>query len=376
MKWINYQSIDLCRFLNVKRDTPRKKEEQEKEYLSRFDFTCLFYDVFYGNSLSEIFFIGPPMYNFEKIFFWDDLRSSKGLKPIKINEFHRGKTFYVQVIFEHDVEELNIKIEDFELLVKPSTNHSNIFKSKNAIVTKQQNNELIWIKDWARYYILEHGIDSFLIYDNASTKYHIKDIYNALESAGASECVVLDWDFKFGPINREMGIFDSNFLEFNLLTHARLRFLRDSDSVLHCDIDELIQPLKGITLPEAVQKSKNGYIEITGEWVEAVSHKSEKEILSFSDFYHKHKSASIRQIPNYKWIISNIKDSPIKDCWAVHQAYGRENDKEYESAFKTQHFKGITSHRERRIAPDENNYFKDLDLQKNLISVYDKPQKI
>ena len=163
-----------------------------------------------------------------------------------------------------------------EITVQP--NNCELFNRK-VLLTQSKNNDLAWIGDWVTFFARHHGCDAVLFYDNASTNYEMKAIYETISSTpGIEVVVVVHWPYKYGPpgTDRVPGLekklpWDSNYSQLGLLEHARTRFLSYAASVVNADVDELVLTKERVSIFELVSRSETGYLSYPGYWIETAT---------------------------------------------------------------------------------------------------------
>lgn len=341
--------LDVARYTDARRTMPRPAEQREPDYADRFDGTTLFYDAFVDDTGRGVCLVAPPMAGLDAAFDLPGLTAG-GMRPDDIVLHHLDRVLLLQAQFPTAVDRLEIPHAGGRLHVSPSASHCDLFAGRKVVVAKQKNNHPRWIADWVRFYARVHGFDAFLIYDNGSDAYDLFTLGQLLQ-AEAPEALIglIGWDFKFGPLSstsRSKGekIFDSNYFVVGALQHARLRFLTRAQCVLSCDIDELIEPLGTLTLPEAAAAAQGKYIAVQGEWVENVVDEA-KPFYRFTDYTRVHAVPDRRTWRMKKWVLCEPMRTHVAEIWRVHDAIGRRNDPDLSAQFLLRHFRGISGYR-------------------------------
>lgn len=274
----------------VFRNPPRPENQRQPDYMHKFDHNTLFYDVFRDGD--HVRFVGPPLLNLKEQLGIARLTDTKGRSvDVQLQDLDRtqnswaeGSTLSGDLKFESQLASENLTVG--QSLVEK-------FSGKKVLVTKSKDNRLEWIHDWVKFHQATQGIDAVLIYDNNSTSYLPADVLRAIESIdGIDSAVVVPWPFKFGPQGGNWdgmtnAPWDSDYTEYSILEHARHRFLRDSDLVISCDIDELVMADNGQAIHSLLHGSDVPGLSYSGRWIEPVrfTEKSTSETPNFSDFY-------------------------------------------------------------------------------------------
>jgi hypothetical protein len=247
-----------------------------------------------------------------------------------------------------------------------------------VLLTLSKDNELDWISDWVRFFARWHGCDAVLFYDNASTKYEMSDIYEAISSVpGIEVVVVVNWPYPYGPQGSDGNFdppkmpWDSAYSQPGVLEHARHRFLRLARAVVNADVDELVLTNEKVSLIEILGRSAVGYLRYPGYWIESAT-KSADEYPRHFDFDYRSMD-SIECPP--KWVVAPTR-CPAHATWLPHRISGMDGDP-LSSLVSFRHFRAINTgwkyqrHILRR--PNENDHVKDRELEEWMQVL--KPQK-
>ncbi|MCG7519377.1 hypothetical protein [Ruegeria sp. Ofav3-42] len=135
-------------------------------------------------------------------------------------------------------------------------------------MTLSRDNDLTWIEDFARYHCQVHGLEQILFFDNASSRYGLGDIREALRQGGINNPIVLSAPFRYGVVSQDRkgkARFNTIFLQTALLNIARLRFLSLARAVLQCDIDELVW-CQNESIFDLTQKRPTGFVRLDVGW--------------------------------------------------------------------------------------------------------------
>jgi hypothetical protein len=326
---------------DVLRDAPLPEHLRNKHYVAKYDFTTLFYDIYRCGSYTV--FQGPPLFNFKKYIgnteFHADIVKSGGF----LIDRKYGSEFWVKKHYE----DISIESEIFsaEVVVQPDL--SDIYEGKRVLYTLSKDNDLLWIKDWIKFHVRNHGADAVLIYDNASSVYSGAELEDAIvkDFPGLTTRVV-NWPFKFGPKiwrrrnadGREERI-NSKFCQAGALQHARFRFLQKARSVLSCDIDELVYSTRGNrSIFEAAERSLFGSLHFKGRWIEGG--KSTGLLPRHADFTRYLKEDRVGSPP--KWAVVPARCAR-STTWTAHRVKGLLHSFTDSGRFGFGHFKDITT---------------------------------
>lgn len=249
------------------RDRLGLPEERDPNYDNRYDFHTLIYDSHFDVGSGEVILTCPMLMNFRRLVEAANWRIDGAERPIKtITKLSRGEVIRFQspssdpkvITFEHPLFSGSLKI---------NRQHNDIFAGKNAVYAISKDNKLEWIRDWLTYYVMEHGANAVVLYDNHSTAYDMDALNNALSGVPGIEAAALvrAW-FPFGPGGVGNTNFNSKFLHMTMVELGRARLLGQARAVLNVDIDELVYSRAGTSIFDATIASEKGYVRIDGRW--------------------------------------------------------------------------------------------------------------
>ncbi|KAB1942287.1 hypothetical protein [Brevibacterium linens] len=238
---------------NLLREVPRRREDQQDDYMQRFDFHTLFSDAFFIEEGVEL--LGPPLLNTRDRILSSEIfiDGDRFLGKVESRDHHR-----ISRTILHGVKsgsEILLKNTEGDVLIEINRIVSD-FSGRRVLVTQQQNNPLEWIRYWVEFHAVHHGIDAVLIYDNRSTLYDVSAVEKLLKSIDsiAVGCVV-DWDIPFGATGGPNQVWDSDFGQHQVLEHAMRYVLTDAKSVIQQDIDELAFSEDGRSICDILESS-------------------------------------------------------------------------------------------------------------------------
>jgi hypothetical protein len=180
------------------RNPPRPLSLRHEDYEDQFDFTTVFYDVFWSPAGDEIICLGPPLFNLEQdldltIVAWPSMaRCAYAIRHLFLG---------CRVVAKPPAGTtgLILRTRGTETFIAPQPNLCEVFGGRRVAVTLSRNNELAWIRDWITFNRSYHRCDAVLIYDNNSDRYSISDIYDYIQPvANRVRVLILSWPFKYG----------------------------------------------------------------------------------------------------------------------------------------------------------------------------------
>lgn len=353
----------------VSRRAPRPVDKRQTDYVEKFDYKSMFYDVFECGD--KVIFSGPPLFNLESAvkFAKVSLYGRERTDGININSL--WKTQRSSMILNWG-ESTQYQDRSFELAMgklvgrgQIQADDSRIFKDRKMLLTMSKDNDLNWIRDWAVFYNKSHGVDAVLIYDNGSTAYTHDELLETLRSVeGIEAAVVVDWPFKYGPGGTTAGTWDSDFCQYSALEHARFRFARSASAVASVDIDELIVVDDQKSVFEHLKQSGSGALLFEGRWIENVSDSTNLPP-RFSDYVYYDPAVPAT---TKKWVIDPSR-IPEDSQWIVHGFTGG-FEPDNPKGISHRHFVGINSNwkkdRTTRVPFDANRHVLDGPLKSSI----------
>lgn len=321
----------------LRREPPRRPKDRQPDYMNKFDFHTLYYDLFEADGV--ITGIGPPMRNLREYIDNSSVHIDGEaaaldiveLDRIQITRFHTIGTGSRLLSIDHTLGNISCEI---------GRDLAAIFKGMNVVATKSKNNAISWICDWARFYVANHKVAGVVLYDNGSTEYVASDILDALRGVkGLQACAVIEWNYPWGSpggvwAGRKAVPWDSDYCQYGAMEHARNRLLRDARSVINHDIDELLVAWDGRAAIDILEESGAAGIEYTGRWIETVGGPTSGEPRFFNFRYYDKNRAPCTK----KWVVD---PSLAKDAtqWKLHSVAGL--DLINTNTLSHRHFMGI-----------------------------------
>ncbi len=320
----------------------RPVEFRQPDYMQKYDSDTLWYDVFFENNGHDIQLICPPLVNLKSWFCNTTMEDESG-RALEKSIRHRWRLDHV-TLKSADASTLSrfrFSTSQFDHTITPGQNLAKAFRGRNCLLTKVKNDRLSWIRDWASFYCRFHGVNAVLIYNNGSTEYTSQELLDTLRNVdGLDVVVVVQWDFKFGPLGLKTGYWDSNFCEMAALEHARHLFLCNADFVISCDVDELMIDAAGKSVFEHCRASEGGHISVPGRWVYCMAPDIATNDLRHVDHRHVIKNQPLICPP--KWVVMPQKIDPWFQ-WDVHTIYPVSGPMPNVEGVEFRHFSGINT---------------------------------
>ena len=339
----------------IARKPIRPEHLQGEDFREQFDYKTFYYDLFCDDG--SIICISPPDWGFDSEVDWASSFSPFGPKNPVIQPLDRSLRVVKETsdgVDKPSTVRFNFKDNGSLESAPLSSSQNNIFADQRVLLTMSKDNQVSWIRDWAKFHREVHGATGLLIYDNNSSSYTAEALLAEISDLPLESIVVVDWRFKYGPQGMTSGgsYWDSDFCQYGGLEHARYFFLSRSSSFLQCDVDELVLPLKlGASVFEVAEHVQYP-IYFPGQWIEAVDKENFRpkavELRRHADFAHVHRDGSRRFQASRKYCVS-VKNLTQDMQVATHAVKVANNRGEafpsvgVGDEFRYCHFKAITN---------------------------------
>lgn len=364
-------SLCLAPDSDILRASPRPVELRQDGYDEAFDFRTVFYDVFYMDDRKTVRLIGPPLLNFSDYISEQSFTALGGAMPVRAEIRHLKLAMCIELEFAEDVHGLVLNagaLGKFQSTIRENCN--SFFADERMVLTMIKFDPLVWVSDWAEFYVRHHGATAIVIYNNQAPDYNKVDIEAALSKVpGLKKFAVVNWAFPYGPQGGGSGMWDSAFCQSGALEHARWFYLQNARSVLNQDIDELVVCQNGASIFEVLEQSTTGYLWYSSVWTSRpVPKGGEPAILGrrHRDYTHYGNLFFSRQLPwiqrgGSKWGVVPEKCSPNAQ-WRTHEIDNMLCDKEASAPIFYRHFRDMNTQWKAKRNTPMKAYHRDEDL--------------
>lgn len=247
--------------------------QRPQSFYDRFDDRAVFYDVFRDRGGHHVYLVGPMALNLTPLL--DGLRitghpSGRVARP----KVHHGvQAEILRVSLPVDDTRLSFSLGDqrFNIAIQP--NRSEALVGERVIFTINKDNDLVWIADWARFYVAVHGATVAVIYDNGSTRYSLDELRQALAGVdGLTKFLVIPWLYRFGSMDdvftgHKFGGNWAMFAQPPIFTQFFRKYGMTARSILNVDIDELVFSPFRRSVFKAVERAPFGLLRFNRVWV-------------------------------------------------------------------------------------------------------------
>lgn len=276
---------------DIRRHPPRKLEDQQADYYSKFDFNTVFSDVF--KSSSKLIAIGPPFLNLLPSLKRATFLINSAAIPSAAISFHelnrccRLEIDLSMLATQIVPEQLTIRSPQFELSCSVGSSHTDVFEGKNVLVTLSRDNDLEVIRKWIELQISANSIDAAIFADNKSSQYSKQELFDCLSNIkGLSTTYLVDWPHLYGPTGGPNQKWDSDYGQHQVWEWTRRRFLGKARTVTISDVDELPLTESGRPVGDVALETKSGVYAYPMRSVvpRLIPDREEREVRLFSDF--------------------------------------------------------------------------------------------
>ena len=290
--------------------TPRTEK-----FIASFEGDVLFYDVFWDAAGKKVILIGPPANDLAPLYRAAKLVAQPSGKRTALRPHHSRRVHLFSAAVPRGTTHLDLEFAGTVQRVEIGPNHSPFFAGQNLLFTLQQNNDLQWIADWARFHVVNQGVTAVLLFDNMSTRYGLAEIEAAFSAVpGLDRIAVVPVPFKY--TDRDAGMesngFWAHYLQSCLIVAMFRRFGMAASGILNCDIDELAVPSGAQTVFEAAAASFFGTVYYRSAWIESAPAGERSDGYRHADFRLLEAHSDYMTSPLHKWAMTP------KRAWLRH----------------------------------------------------------
>ncbi|MDT0425044.1 capsule biosynthesis protein CapZ [Streptomyces evansiae] len=337
VKVVRPSGITLPEDSPLRRVPPRKPEDQQPDYLEKFDSRTLFYDVFRLGE--DVWLSGPPLNNLKEPLEKADWRVDGTDVAASVSLSDWGRTQRSRIRDAAPGERLALGLGDERFSAEIAPDESALFAGQRTLITKSQDNDLVWIQDFLQYYHLVHGVTGVVFYDNNSTRYTPQDVADAIAAVeGITTAVVVDWRYPWGPNCGPNEVWDSDYCQYGLLEHGRFRYLSRAAGVVSVDIDELVLCDDARSVFDHAEESAAGAVMFDGRWIAKATAEPMDPARQrrFTDYRHRAKGTT-----TVKWaVLPGVVDWRSTQ-WRVHSVAGSNAEKN--DLIHHRHYQGVNN---------------------------------
>ncbi|MDA7875098.1 hypothetical protein OAF37_02085 [Rubripirellula sp.] len=280
-------------------------------YADSYDQTTLWYDAFWRNG--RVYLVCPKLINLLPLVRRACIKiDGRRTRISKLRQYRRYDT--IELYSSTDPAEISMEGEGFSVNSPVSREQTRLFNGLNAHLTLSLNNDIRWIRDFARYMVKVQDLEAMLLFDNGSTAYCLEDVADALMKTGLKQVAIVSAPFKYG-LKTAKNSSRAKFLQTAMLNLARLRFLAKARAVLNADLDELTWS-RGGSVFDLTRRSFLGFSLFSGEW--RFPRPQQANIRSHA--VHDHKSSEAETCPHKYCIVPQGRLKHLS--WDVHRLSG------------------------------------------------------
>lgn len=276
-------------------------------FAEKFDHRSLFYDVFRSRNGRHVYLIGPVAISLEPVLEELTVTGLQSGTKTKLQIHHALQAVICRVALPKQDQTIALEFAGQRHEVQIQPNHSDLFKGQRLLLSINKNNHLTWLKDWAEFYVKEHGATAILLYDNGSTLYTLDELRAAISSVeGIKTTLVVPWVHPFGMHNyeyrdkRNKGHW-AYFAQPPMFTQALRKYGMQARSILNVDIDELVVSPFRRSIFKAAERSLWGTVKFNRLWIENIRAPS-NQLPRHAEFFVRKKGWAAKNISK-KWAL-------------------------------------------------------------------------
>jgi hypothetical protein len=243
-------------------------------FTAAFDTRTLFYDCFWHADGERILLVGPPPLNLAPALKRAKVLARPSGTPLAPRFFASLSTMLTELRgVPKGTTDIEIETADERFVLAVQPNGSATLAGRRLLFSINKDNDLAWIREWARFHAQVHGTDAVLLFDNGSTRYAPDEIGAVLADVpGLAHVGVASWPYSFGPIDPAVRAnpYWARFLQIATMSVVLRRYGAAAYGLLDCDIDELAGTRSGRSIYELARQSRGGLVAFRGVWIEAV----------------------------------------------------------------------------------------------------------
>ncbi len=249
-----------------RREAPRGVTVKADSFWDRYDSQTLIYDAIHCPQTKQVRLFLPRTLNFRALLAAATIQIDGTTQTrIRWRKWRHHEVLTMSGIAKAETLSVTLEDQTYEVPInKVDTGLSDL----NCLYTLSKDNNLDWIKDWARFHVTHHGLEAVVIFDNGSTRYTPEELDAALlKVPGLKALRVVQAALPHGPLNADCtNRSDAKFLQVGMLNLARDRFLTHAKGWLTLDIDELLVSPTGDSIFDAVTSHRWGHLTFPGVW--------------------------------------------------------------------------------------------------------------
>ena len=350
----------------LRRQPRAPHRDRPPAFHARYEDRALAYDCFWHKDGARILVVGPPPMNLRPLYRaarYEARPSGAQLRP----RYHASLSTMISALdgAPADTSAVIMRLGDeaFELPVQPGM--TDAFAGRRVLFTMSKDNDLVWIADWARWHVRQHGTDAIVFIDNGSSRYPVEQIEETLLGVpGIDRLVVQNWPYRYGMTDPAMRIdpFYVLFLQVSAMSVVLRRYAARAAGLLNADVDELVATPAGTTIHDLARRARHGLVVMRGRYMAPVVDEpaagkatSQHRHRDFLDTFCDARRALSRPRkwaldPTRDWV-SRLDVHPYMHWIAGRPPFGKSSPR----GVFYRHFQGInTGWKDRRAAADLN----------------------
>lgn len=280
---------------------------------ANYESRALFYDAFWHADGKTILLVGPPPLNLWPLYNRARYRALPGRTVLGARYYPSLSTMITRLSGAPlDTREVVVEVggERFCVPVQPSS--AGELEGHRVLFTTSKDNDLGWVREWARYHAKVQGATAIVFFDNGSRRYGREEIDAHLSAVlGIERVAVVSWPYAYGATDPKVirDPYYALFLQVSAMTVALRRYAARAAGLLNCDVDELAATPKGTNIFELAGGARHGLVVMAGQQVEAVPTAGGKAPpFTHKDFQMRLRDKASRTSRSRKWALDPCRD--------------------------------------------------------------------
>jgi len=346
-----------------------------KTFDETYDYTTFFCGAFKIGDKAVL--IGPPLLNIKE-FIKSNITITDGSNKLTFNSIEQDRCELTVIDINSDTTELNFYYNESLTLTITLEPIDSKYNDKSVVFTMQMNETIDSIKTWIKYYRDVFSINGFVIFDNNSTNYSLKELNEGLEDLKVNYEIV-KWPLSHGPIGPP---WDSEYGRICAFQYMKYKYGFNAKCVVNLDIDEFL--VCDNTLDEVSESMIEQGIDTISVQSKNISRYTENQSDEYSikNYYYYHandNSIGGERSSMVKWI--TVPKLSRNYCWTTHYIHSPNSTFAEEIYYAHMWIFCSPNHlmnnsgttvKDERFIIHENGYKEDIELKKNLSKIDNK----
>jgi hypothetical protein len=334
----------------LRREFRAPQKPRPAAFVERYESRALVYDCFWHADGQRILLVGPPPMNLRPELDRASYTALPSGTPLRF-AYHPSLSTMITELSGAPAGTMSVQMsvggQSFELPVQP--NASDALAGKRVLFTMSRDNDLGWIREWAKWHQRMHGAEAIVFFDNGSTRYGNGEIEETLLGVdGIEQVAVQSWPYTYGMTDPGVlkDAFYILFLQVSSMSVALRRYAAKAAGLLNADIDELVSTPRGTSIFDLAKAARQGLVVMRGRYIEAIAEGGAPGTRTHRHFSRISRDPKRSVSRPRKWVIDPTRDwvSSLDVHPYMHWIEGRPwfGKSRYDDVFY-RHFRGINT---------------------------------